>query len=65
MTNTTDTTNTERNNERNPGPLAGIKVIEMGTLIAGPFGARLLAEFGAEVMRGTAGLGITRFALIP
>jgi hypothetical protein len=27
------------------GPLAGIRVLEMGTLIAGPFGARLLAEF--------------------
>jgi crotonobetainyl-CoA:carnitine CoA-transferase CaiB-like acyl-CoA transferase len=33
------------------GPLAGVKVIEMGTLIAGPFGARLLAEFGAEVIK--------------
>jgi crotonobetainyl-CoA:carnitine CoA-transferase CaiB-like acyl-CoA transferase len=33
------------------GPLAGIKVIEMGTLIAGPYGARLLAEFGADVIK--------------
>ena len=33
------------------GPLAGIKVIELGTLIAGPFCARLLAEFGAEVIK--------------
>ncbi|GAC1421567.1 MAG: CaiB/BaiF CoA-transferase family protein [Burkholderiaceae bacterium] len=33
------------------GPLAGIKVIEMGSLIAGPFGARLLAEFGADVIK--------------
>ena len=31
-----------------PGPLADLKVVEMGTLIAGPFCARLLAEFGAE-----------------
>ncbi|TFW33442.1 CaiB/BaiF CoA transferase family protein [Massilia horti] len=37
--------------ERKPGPLAGIKVIEMGTLIAGPYGARLLAEFGADVIK--------------
>ena len=29
-----------------PGPLAGIKVLELGTLIAGPFCSRLLAEFG-------------------
>ncbi|HET9701353.1 MAG TPA: CaiB/BaiF CoA-transferase family protein [Burkholderiales bacterium] len=33
------------------GPLAGLKVIEMGTLIAGPFCARLMAEFGAEVIK--------------
>jgi formyl-CoA transferase len=31
--------------------LQGIKVIELGTLIAGPFCARLLAEFGAEVIK--------------
>lgn len=32
-------------------PLQGIKVIELGTLIAGPFCARVLAEFGAEVIK--------------
>jgi crotonobetainyl-CoA:carnitine CoA-transferase CaiB-like acyl-CoA transferase len=32
-------------------PLNGIKVIEIGTLIAAPFAARLLAEFGAEVIK--------------
>ena len=37
--------------EKNTGPLAGIKVIELGTLIAGPFCARMLAEFGAEVIK--------------
>lgn len=35
----------------NPAPLHGLRVIEMGTLIAGPFAARLLAEFGAEVIK--------------
>ena len=34
-----------------PGPLADLKVVEMGTLIAGPYCARLLAEFGAEVVK--------------
>jgi formyl-CoA transferase len=34
-----------------PGPLANLKVIEMGTLIAGPYCARLLAEFGADVVK--------------
>lgn len=33
------------------GPLNGIKVIEIGTLIAAPFAARLMAEFGAEVIK--------------
>ena len=32
-------------------PLAGVKVVELGTLIAGPFAARILAEFGAEVIK--------------
>lgn len=33
------------------GPLAGIRVIECGVLLAGPFCARLLADFGAEVVK--------------
>jgi formyl-CoA transferase len=33
------------------GPLAGLKVLELGTLIAGPFAARMLAEFGAQVIK--------------
>ncbi|WP_285423815.1 CaiB/BaiF CoA-transferase family protein [Pseudomonas sp. efr-133-TYG-103a] len=32
-------------------PLEGIKVVEMGQLIAGPFAAKMLAEFGAEVIK--------------
>lgn len=35
----------------NQKPLSGIKVIELGTLIAGPFCTRILAEFGAEVVK--------------
>lgn len=34
-----------------PGALHGLKVLELGTLIAGPFCTRLLAEFGAEVIK--------------
>lgn len=37
--------------EQAPKPLAGVKVIELGTLIAGPFCTRILAEFGAEVIK--------------
>lgn len=34
-----------------PGPLAGLKVLELGQLIAGPFAAKTLADFGAEVIK--------------
>jgi formyl-CoA transferase len=32
-------------------PLAGVKVIELGTLIAGPYCASVLAQFGADVVK--------------
>ena len=32
-------------------PLANLKVIEMGQLIAGPFAAKTLADFGADVIK--------------
>ena len=33
------------------GPLAGIRVVEIGALIAAPFAARMFAEFGADVIK--------------
>jgi len=34
-----------------PRPLEGIRVLELGQLIAGPFAGRMLAEFGAHVIK--------------
>jgi formyl-CoA transferase len=34
-----------------PRPLAGLKVLELGQLIAGPFAGKVFAEFGAEVVK--------------
>ena len=34
-----------------PGALTGVRVIEMGQLIAGPFAGKTLGEFGAEVIK--------------
>jgi formyl-CoA transferase len=43
-------------NEQESGPvpagaLAGLKVVELGQLIAGPFAAKTLADFGADVIK--------------
>ena len=32
-------------------PLEGVKVLELGQLIAGPFAGKTFAEFGAEVIK--------------
>ena len=45
---------TDAANNSNPpqtSALAGLKVLEMGQLIAGPFAAKTLADFGADVIK--------------
>jgi crotonobetainyl-CoA:carnitine CoA-transferase CaiB-like acyl-CoA transferase len=36
---------------RRERPLEGLRVLELGALIAGPFATRIMAEFGAEVVK--------------
>ncbi|CAO5168815.1 hypothetical protein FAIPA1_20207 [Frankia sp. AiPs1] len=33
------------------GPLAGLRVVDVATLFAGPFAARLLGDYGADVIK--------------
>jgi formyl-CoA transferase len=44
-------TKTPTSQKNASGPLAGVRVIELGQLIAGPFCGKTLADFGAEVIK--------------
>jgi formyl-CoA transferase len=43
--------NTSFSTDAPTGPLSGLKVLELGQLIAGPFAAKTLADFGADVIK--------------
>jgi formyl-CoA transferase len=40
-----------RSQSDGPGPLAGVRVVELGMLLAGPFTGRLLGDMGAEIIK--------------
>jgi len=39
------------NSTTSAGPLANLKVLELGQLIAGPFAGKFFADFGADVIK--------------
>lgn len=52
--------------QANQGPLAGLRVLDISTIVAAPFAATLLADFGAEVIKAEIpGVGDALRALAP
>jgi crotonobetainyl-CoA:carnitine CoA-transferase CaiB-like acyl-CoA transferase len=45
------TTDTRWEKPAGTGPLAGVRVLDLGNILAGPFAGTLLAELGAEVVK--------------
>ena len=51
MTSNASENGASENGVRQKGPLEGIKVIEFGNFVAGPFAGQILADMGAEVIK--------------
>src|SRR5690625_347741 len=45
------TTSVTHSSNSSAGPLEGIRVLELGSFIAGPFAGQLLGDYGAEVVK--------------
>ena len=47
------------------GPLEDVRVLELGSVVSGPFCGRLLADLGADVITGEARAGRSRNGVTP
>jgi crotonobetainyl-CoA:carnitine CoA-transferase CaiB-like acyl-CoA transferase len=41
----------QKSSELNHGPLSGLRVLELGTMIGGPFATKIMGEFGADIIK--------------
>src|ERR687894_403131 len=51
MTGTALAAHAQSRDTAGPGPLAGVRVVELGMLLAGPFTGRLLGDLGAGIIK--------------
>ena len=56
----------DKKKEQGTGPLAGLRIVDISTVVAGPFAAALLGDYGAEVVKvEMPGIGDSLRALAP